>query len=65
MNVRDLFINENTSIKEAIKKLDETAKKILLVTENNKLKGIITDGDIRPHISQPKNTNTIDKITIQ
>ncbi|MBU5676663.1 nucleotidyltransferase family protein [Alkaliphilus sp. MSJ-5] len=47
MNISDLFINENITIKEAIKKLDETAKKILLVTEDNKLKGIVTDGDIR------------------
>lgn len=47
MKVKDLFINESVTIKEAIKKLDETAKKILLVTEDNKLKGILTDGDIR------------------
>ncbi|WP_233879572.1 nucleotidyltransferase family protein [Virgibacillus halodenitrificans] len=47
MRLQDLFINEDLSIKDAIRKLDETAKKILLVTEDKKLKGIITDGDIR------------------
>ncbi len=47
MDLQDLFINKDLSIKNAIRKLDETAKKILLVTEDHKLKGIITDGDIR------------------
>ncbi|WP_121616352.1 nucleotidyltransferase family protein [Virgibacillus halodenitrificans] len=47
MRLQDLFINEDLSIKDAIRKLDETAKKILLVTEDKNLKGIITDGDIR------------------
>jgi len=55
MKLSDLFINENTTIKEAIKILDETAKKILLVTETNKLTGIITDGDIRRWILKSGN----------
>lgn len=47
MNLSDLFISENITVKEAIKKLDETAKKVLVVTDDRKLKGIVTDGDIR------------------
>ncbi|QTL97703.1 CBS domain-containing protein [Iocasia frigidifontis] len=47
MNIRDLFINEGITIKEAIKKIDETANKILLITRDTVLKGVITDGDIR------------------
>lgn len=47
MNIKDLFINREMSIKDAIKKLDETAKKILIVVEDNKLVGVLTDGDIR------------------
>ncbi|CAH2211892.1 nucleotidyltransferase family protein [Tepidibacter aestuarii] len=47
MRLQDLFIDETMTIKEALKKLDETAKKILIVTEYNKLKAVITDGDIR------------------
>lgn len=47
MSLKELFIDKNTTIKQTIKKLDDTAKKILLVTEEEKLKGIITDGDIR------------------
>ncbi|MBU5310753.1 nucleotidyltransferase family protein [Tissierella carlieri] len=57
MNIQDLFINEDLSIKEAIKKLDETAKKILLVVENNKLIGVLTDGDIRRWILKNGNLN--------
>ncbi|MDR3541404.1 MAG: sugar phosphate nucleotidyltransferase [Desulfosporosinus sp.] len=33
-----------------MKHLDATARQILLVAENNKLKAIITDGDIRRHL---------------
>lgn len=47
MDVTDLFISEEITIKEAIKKLDQTAKKVLLITKDKSLKGIITDGDIR------------------
>ncbi|MDR7857542.1 nucleotidyltransferase family protein [Tissierella sp.] len=57
MNVQDLFINENLPIKDALKKLDETAKKILLVVENNKLIGVLTDGDIRRWILKNGNLN--------
>lgn len=47
MDIQTLFINKDTSIREAIEKLDKTAKKILIVVENNKLIGVVTDGDIR------------------
>lgn len=47
MNVQTLFINRDTSIREAIEKLDKTAKRILVVVEENKLTGVVTDGDIR------------------
>lgn len=47
MNVEKLFINKEETIKQALEKLDKTAKKILLVTEDRKLIGILTDGDIR------------------
>ena len=54
LDIQDLFINEELSIKEALKKLDETAQKILLVTENRLLKGVLTDGDFRRWILQNK-----------
>ncbi|WP_294376373.1 nucleotidyltransferase family protein [uncultured Clostridium sp.] len=46
-NIEDILIHKDISIREAIKKLDCTAKKILLVVENKRLIGTITDGDIR------------------
>lgn len=43
-----LKINRDTTIKQAIQKLNETAEKILFVVdEKNKLIGTVTDGDIR------------------
>lgn len=47
MKINELIINTNWTIREAVKKLDETAKKILLVVEEERLVGVITDGDIR------------------
>lgn len=51
----DALIFETASIKDALKKLDRTAKKVLLITDNkNKLLGTITDGDIRRYILSGK-----------
>ncbi|RKD35225.1 nucleotidyltransferase family protein [Lacrimispora algidixylanolytica] len=47
MDVQKFFISPDVSIREAIRQLDETAKKLLLVVEGDKLAGVITDGDIR------------------
>ncbi|ATW25682.1 nucleotidyltransferase family protein [Candidatus Formimonas warabiya] len=47
-NVADLVISEQVTIVEALKKLDQTGKKVLFITdENNGLKASLTDGDIR------------------
>lgn len=43
----DLIIDKNITVIEAMRKLDLCAKKILLVVENNRLCGVVTDGDIR------------------
>lgn len=45
--MKEIFITKNLSIRNAIKKLDITAKKILLVLEEDILIGTVTDGDIR------------------
>jgi dTDP-glucose pyrophosphorylase len=47
MNLQDIFISKEATIKDALKQLDVTARKILLVTQDKLLEGIITDGDIR------------------
>lgn len=47
MDIQQLIINEDATIREAIKKLDSTAKKILLILDKNLLKAVVTDGDVR------------------
>lgn len=47
MDVTKFFISPDVPIREAIRKLDETAKKILVVVKDETLVGVITDGDIR------------------
>jgi len=48
---RDIFIQETESIKGALKKLDKTAEKVVLVVDgNDKLLGALTDGDVRRYI---------------
>ncbi|BBM87741.1 nucleotidyltransferase family protein [Candidatus Uabimicrobium amorphum] len=53
----NLYISKNNSIKNAIKKLDETGKKILVVVEEDRLIGVVTDGDIRRWILQNESLN--------
>ncbi|MHC1747905.1 MAG: nucleotidyltransferase family protein [Cellulosilyticaceae bacterium] len=47
MELGKFFITKKMTIRSAIEQLDKTAKKILLVLEDKKLVGIVTDGDIR------------------
>jgi len=51
---KEIMISDMESVKDALKKLDKTAKKALLVTNNNKLLGIVTDGDIRRFLLKGK-----------
>lgn len=49
--IKDLQIHPTSSVKEALKKLDLTAEKVLLVVNaQNQLLGTLTDGDVRSHI---------------
>lgn len=43
-------IEKGKTIQDAMKQLDQTARKILLVCENGILVGTLTDGDIRRHL---------------
>ncbi|MGR3301652.1 MAG: nucleotidyltransferase family protein [Candidatus Scalindua sp.] len=46
--LKTLLISSDTTLKESMQRLNETAEKILFVTdENDKLLGTVTDGDIR------------------
>ena len=47
MNILEFCTNPQKSIRDVIGQLDETAKKLVFVTEERVLKGSVTDGDIR------------------
>jgi len=52
---KQLLINKNFSIKEALIRLDETAEKVLFIVDNeNKLLGALTDGDVRRYLLSGK-----------
>ncbi|MFC4386549.1 nucleotidyltransferase family protein [Gracilibacillus marinus] len=66
MDLQEIFVSRDEIIKNAIKKLDQTAKKILLVVEKNKLQGIVTDGDIRRWILKNGDLNdTVERVMNQ
>jgi dTDP-glucose pyrophosphorylase len=54
MEVSKFFITQDIPIREAIKQLDQTARKLLVVTKHKRLIGIITDGDVRRWILKNK-----------
>lgn len=57
-----ICVEETTSISESIRKLDEGGEKIILITQNQKLTGVVTDGDIRRWIL---NKGSFDKAVSQ
>ena len=49
--MKDITIQPSATIKEAMEALDKTAEKVLLVVDDDqRLIGALTDGDIRRHI---------------
>lgn len=56
-NLKSILISDDISIKKAIEILDKSAKKILLVVDNNVIKGVVTDGDIRRWILKNEDIN--------
>lgn len=50
INITDYMVSSETIIVEAMKKIDKGARGIVFVCENARLKGTVTDGDIRRHI---------------
>ncbi|MBF8983790.1 nucleotidyltransferase family protein [Lutibacter sp. B2] len=48
MDIKSIIISDEISIKEAMFKIDKTSKKILIVADDdNRVLGVITDGDLR------------------
>jgi dTDP-glucose pyrophosphorylase len=52
INWQKVVIEPSTSIKEALKVIDKEALRVALVVNNNKLVGMVTDGDVRRGILQ-------------
>lgn len=57
MNINDFLISEETSIIEAMQKLDFVSRKILFVVKKEKLIAALTDGDIRRWILKKGDLN--------
>lgn len=63
MDNKDIIIDENITVLEAMRALDKTAKKILFLAHDNKLKASITDGDMRRWILKNGSLDaTVDKV---
>ncbi len=63
MQIKDIIINENASVLEAMRMLDTTGLSVLFIAPDLKLKAVITDGDIRRFILQGGNIkNDVKKI---
>ena len=64
MDWKSLLARENITVKEALKKMDAGAQRILfIVNKEGVLRGVITDGDIRRHIlSEGKLTDSIAQV---
>lgn len=50
MRVDDLLIDGGTTVLDAMRRLDETGRGILFLTQEGALRGCVTDGDIRRYI---------------
>lgn len=51
MDIKQYFVTSNTSVREAIKIIEATGKKVVFIVDvQERLKGIFTDGDIRRYI---------------
>jgi len=46
-SIKNIIVNQNISIRDALKIIDKNSKQICLIVENEKLIGTLTDGDIR------------------
>lgn len=55
LDVKDLLIDEDSTMIEAMQQLDNVAKKVLFVLRDGKFKAAITDGDIRRWILKKGN----------
>lgn len=50
MQLDELLIDEDKTVLEAMRRLDETGHRILFIAPQGKLKAVVTDSDVRRHI---------------
>ena len=50
MEINDFIVNSNVSVKFAMEQMDKNARKIIYVSKDSKLIGVLSDGDIRRYI---------------
>lgn len=55
IDIKKYKINFNSTLFEAIKKINKNKEKFIAVIKNNKFIGTITDGDIRRALLKKKN----------
>ena len=46
-NIKNLLVDHNETIRNALKKINLSGLKVCFLVKNNKLKNVISDGDIR------------------
>ena len=56
--MKNLIINYNKTIKDALIKINKNAMGTLFVTQNNRVTGVLTDGDIRRSLIKNIQINT-------
>ena len=56
--LKDLIIEKNCSLKEAIKTIEKGGQRIAFVVNNQKFLNVITDGDIRRALLKKFTLNT-------
>ena len=63
MSIKKILINQDDTILNAMKKMNKTGHVNLLVIDKfKKLKGTITDGDIRRNLLKDKNLKKLNSI---
>lgn len=61
LNLHDYIVTDQTSIKEAMEKMEKNGKQIVYVVKEKKLVGSLSDGDIRRWILKDKSIQEITK----
>lgn len=50
MELADILVSQESTVKEAMEKMEKSGKKIIYIAKNSQLVGVLSDGDIRRYI---------------